>query len=166
MVTQLGLHDNDLVLWTQLLAERLNAEMLGRLHAEHPDLRYAHGFLFQQLVDGPRPVGEVAANLGVTSQAVSKSVRELEELGYVGRGPHPDDARIRQIALTQKGRAAVQAGREIRAALNRELENALGERKFAATAGTLRDAVAARGAMPEVGARRVRPAQGLPSGRR
>jgi DNA-binding MarR family transcriptional regulator len=166
MIAQPGLHDKDLVLWTQLLAERLNAETLDRLHVEHPDLRYAHGFLFQQLVDGPRPVGEVAANLGVTSQAVSKAVRELEELGYVGRGPHPDDARIRQIALTTKGRAAVQAGREIRAALNQELEKSLGEPRFSAAAITLRDAVEARGAMPEVGARRVRPAQGLSSGRR
>ena len=31
MVTQPGLHDNDLVLWTQLLAEVLNAEILQRL---------------------------------------------------------------------------------------------------------------------------------------
>src|SRR3954454_8703667 len=81
MVTQLGLHDNDFVLWTQLLGEVLNVEVLGRLQAEHPEIRYAHGFLIQQLVKGPRAVGEIAANLGVTSQAVSKTVRELEALG-------------------------------------------------------------------------------------
>jgi hypothetical protein len=51
MVTQPRLHDNDLVLWTQLLGEVLNAQMLERLRAEHPDVRYSHGFLIQQLVE-------------------------------------------------------------------------------------------------------------------
>ena len=78
MVTQPGLHDNDLVLWTQLLGEVLNAEILERLRAEHPAVRYSHGFVFQQLVEGPRPVGEVAENLGISSQAISKAARELE----------------------------------------------------------------------------------------
>ncbi|HKE79485.1 MAG TPA: hypothetical protein VKB54_09265, partial [Solirubrobacteraceae bacterium] len=81
MIAQPELQDKDLVLWTLLLAEVLNTETLERLRIEHPDVRYSHGFLFQQLVEGPRAVGEVAENLGVTSQAVSKMVRELEALG-------------------------------------------------------------------------------------
>jgi DNA-binding MarR family transcriptional regulator len=166
MIAQLRLHDNDLVLWSQLLAERLNAETLEALGRDHPDLRYAHGFLIQQLVDGARPVGEIAANLGVTSQAVSKSVKELEALGYVGRAPHPDDARVRQIALTDKGQAAIQATRDVRATLNEELETALGGEAFAAAARTLRAALDSRGGMPAVAGRRVRPAQGLSSARR
>src|SRR3954453_21201584 len=90
MVTQPGFHDKDLVLWTQLLAESLNASMLDSLRKRgHPELRYSHGFLFQQLVEGSRPIGEIAANLGVTSQAVSKSVRELERLGYGSREAEP-----------------------------------------------------------------------------
>ena len=40
MVTQPELQDKDLVLWTQLLAEVLNVEVLERLSAEHPDVRY------------------------------------------------------------------------------------------------------------------------------
>ena len=138
MVTQPELHDNDLVLWTQLLAEVLNAEVLARLRGEHPELRYSHGFVFQQLVEGPRAVGEVAENLGVTSQAISKAARELEALGYVERTPDPVDARVRRLALTARGRAAVESGRAIRAALNRELADALGaERRAQAAAGTL-----------------------------
>jgi DNA-binding MarR family transcriptional regulator len=154
MVTQPGLHDKDFVLWTQLLAEVLNTEVIERLRAEHPDLRYSHGFVFQQLVEGPRPVGEVAENLGVTSQAISKAARELETLGYIERTPG-EDARVRRLALTDRGRAAVQAGRDIRAALNAELAAALGEERVLAAAATLRDALSARGAMPAVRARRV-----------
>jgi DNA-binding MarR family transcriptional regulator len=160
MVTQPGLHDKDFVLWTQLLAEVLNGEIVERLRAEHPRVRYAHGFLIQQLVEGPRPVGEIAANLGVTSQAVSKTVRELEGLGYVERGSDPGDARVRRVALTERGRAVLEAGRAARAQLNRELAEALGAERVAAAAATLRAAVEARGALPAVGARRIRPADG------
>jgi DNA-binding MarR family transcriptional regulator len=146
-------------LWTQLLGEVLNGQMLERLAVEHPRVRYAHGFLIQQLVDGPRPVGEIAENLGVTSQAVSKTVRELEGLGYVARSADPADARVRRVALTERGQALLEAGRAIRAQLNAELAEALGADRVAAAAGTLRAALEARGAMPAVGARRVRPSQ-------
>ena len=155
MVTQPELHDKDLVLWTQLLAEVLNGEMLTRLRGEHPELRYSHGFVFQQLVEGPRAVGEVAENLGVTSQAVSKAARELTSLGYLERTPDPVDARVRRLALTDRGRAAVEAGRTARAELNRELAGALGAERVESAARTLRDALTARGAMPAVRARRV-----------
>jgi DNA-binding MarR family transcriptional regulator len=157
MVTQPGLQDKDLVLWTQLLAEVLNGEIVERLKAEHPHVRYAHGFLIQQLVEGPRPVGEIAENLGVTSQAVSKSVRELEALGYLDRSSDPADGRVRRVALTDKGRSLLDASRASRAALNAELAEALGAERAAGAAATLRAAVAARGAMPLVQARRLPP---------
>jgi DNA-binding MarR family transcriptional regulator len=160
MVTQPGLHDNDLVLWTQLLGEVLNAEILERLRGEHPHVRYSHGFLFQQLVEGPRPVGEVAENLGVSSQAISKAARELEALGYVERVVGDEDARVRRLALTVRGRAVVEAGRELRAAINAELAEALGSERVQAAAHTLRAALEARGAMPAVRARRMPPPMG------
>ena len=40
MVTQPGLHDKDLVLWTQLLAESLNAAILDAAWAELQDVGY------------------------------------------------------------------------------------------------------------------------------
>jgi len=162
MVTQPGLYDKDLVLWTQLLAETLNTRMMDGLRERgHAQLRYSHGFLFQQLVEGARPVGEIAANLGVTSQAVSKSVRELEALGYVSRSADPDDARVRRVALTDRGRDAVDAAREIREALNSRFASALGDERAAATAAALADAVRESGALDAVLGRRVPPAQGL-----
>ncbi len=145
------------MLWTQLLGEVLNAEILERLAAEHPHVRYAHGFLIQQLVEAPRPIGEIAENLGVTSQAVSKAVRELEALGYVERWSDPADGRVRRVALTEKGRAVLEAGRAARAAVIRELVEALGAERADAAARTLKAALEARGAMPLVRARRLRP---------
>src|SRR3954463_10844285 len=129
MVAQPELHDSDLVLWVSLLAEVLGSESLTALRAEHPEVRFAHGFLFQQLVDGPRPVGEIAGNLGVTSQAVSKTVRELEQLGYVARGPDPADGRVRQVGLTEHGHAVLEAGRAARAELNAAVIAEVGEER-------------------------------------
>jgi DNA-binding MarR family transcriptional regulator len=143
VVSQPWSQDDDLVLWTLLLAEELNAAALERLRREHPAVRYAHGFLFQQLVEGARPVGVLAEALGVTSQAISKTSRELERLGYVRRTRDPRDGRVHRLALTDKGRAAVRAGGEIRAQLNRELEQALGAERAHAAARALRAALAA-----------------------
>ncbi len=167
MVTQPELHDKDLVLWTQLLAESLNASMLDALRERgHSELRYSHGFLFQQLVEGARPVGEVAAALGVTSQAVSKAARELEALGYVERVADPADARVRKLALTRRGRDAVEAGRDIRASLNARFSETLGAGRVRTAAATLADALDAVGGLDAVRGRRVRPAQGLSRGGR
>jgi DNA-binding MarR family transcriptional regulator len=143
VVSQPWSQDDDLVLWTLLLAEELNAAALERLQRQHPAIRYAHGFLFQQLVDGARPVGVLAEALGVTSQAVSKTSRELERLGYVTRTRDPRDGRVHRLALTAQGRAALRAGGEIRAQLNRELEQALGPDRAHTAARALRAALAA-----------------------
>ena len=150
------------MLWTQLLAEALNTRMMEGLRERgHPGLRYSHGFLFQQLGDEPRPVGEIAASLGVTSQAVSKAVRELEALGYVRREADPADARVRRVGLTASGRDAVEAAREIRASLNARFAETLGAERAQAAAATLADAVRESGALDAVRGRRVPPAQGL-----
>jgi DNA-binding MarR family transcriptional regulator len=120
---------------------------------------YSHGFLIQQLVQGPRPIGEIAEDLGLTSQAISKAVRELEALGYVDRSGDAADGRVRRVALTDRDRAVLDAGREIRAALNAELAAALGTERAETAAGTLKAGLEALGAMPAVEARRVPPSQ-------
>jgi DNA-binding MarR family transcriptional regulator len=151
MVAQPWLQDNDLVLWTLLLAEDLNAAALARLQEEHPDARYSHGFVFQQLVGGPQPVGALAQQLGVTSQAVSKTATELERLGYLKRVRDADDGRVHRLALTERGHQALQAGRDVRADLNRQLEAALGPERARTAARTLRAAAAARARMAAPG---------------
>lgn len=159
MVAQPWLNDKDLVLWAQLAGELLSAEVLARIRAAgHPDARVSHGFLVQQLVDGPRAVGDVAAALAVTSQAVSKLAGEMERLGYVRRAPAPSDARVRLLELTDRGRDLREAARTARAAIDGELREALGSERVAAAAATLMDAVKARGGMEAVLGRRVRPA--------
>jgi DNA-binding MarR family transcriptional regulator len=83
-------------------------------------------------------------------------VAELEGLGYVRRRVGDGDARRRLVELTDRGRAAVQAGRDARAAVGAELAAAIGQERARAAASAIADALEARGAMDAIRARRVR----------
>lgn len=90
-------------------------------------MRRAHGFVFQHLIDAQPTIGQLAELLQVTPQAASKSVVELETLGYVRREPDPIDSRLRRIVLTDQGRDAVATSRRFRAELERALRDDVGE---------------------------------------
>ena len=125
--------DVDLVTAVHLAGLALTAETVRRLHAAgFADLRTAHGFVVQHVVTGPRPVGEIAERMGVTQQAVSKSVGELVALGYLERLPDREDGRVRLIGLSERGRAAVETTRRIRAEVEAELTAVLGADQAAA----------------------------------
>jgi len=108
---------------TALVQEQLASEGFG-------DLRFSHGYVFQHLIDGEPTVGELAAQLGMTQQGASKSVAELERLGYCERVPDTADARIRRVRLTGRGQEAVAAARQSRAALDQRLASRFGEQRL------------------------------------
>ena len=101
-------------------------------------------------------MGKAAERLNVTQPSISKSVADLERRGYVERRADPDDARARRVALTERGRAVIEAGRRHRAALESELAERLGPQRVDAARRLLLDAVAALGGEPAVRGRRVR----------
>ena len=121
------------------------------------DLRFADGVVFQHLVPGPRTIGALAERLGVTQQGASKAVTDLERRGYVRREADPEDGRARRVALTERGEAAIAAGRRHRAALERELGAKLGTERVEAARETLLEAMEAFGGAAAVRGRRVRP---------
>jgi len=148
----------DVVLAALFAGLALNERVAARLHADgFEDVRFSHGFVFQHLVPGPLAVGELARRMGVSQQAASKAAAELERLGYVERAPDPADARVRRLALSARGRAAVEAGRAARAAVADELAGVLGPRRAETLRRTLLDALAAAGGLDAVRARRVPP---------
>jgi len=121
----------------------------------HGDLRFSHGFLFQHLVDGERTVGDLATRLGVTQQAVSKVVAELEALGYLERADGAGDRRRRPVRLSARGRAAIARARKARLAVERRLEARCGARAVASARAVLADALEALGGADAVRGRRV-----------
>jgi DNA-binding MarR family transcriptional regulator len=147
----------DLSLASQFAGWAMADEIQRRLAEDgFADLRFADGFVFQHLVGGPVTIGALADRLGVTQQAASKSVADLERRGYVERAADPEDARARLVALTARGRAAIGGAREHRAALAGELADRLGARRVDAARRLLLEVIAALGGEAAVRGRRVR----------
>jgi DNA-binding MarR family transcriptional regulator len=91
------------------LTQRIHEGVVAR---GFPDLRPAHGFAFARLAPAGATVTDLAAHLGVTKQAASQLVDEVERKGYVERRPHPGDARARLVVLTERGWACTRAAEE------------------------------------------------------
>jgi DNA-binding MarR family transcriptional regulator len=150
--------DLDLSLASLFVGYALNDEVQRRLHrAGFEGLRFSHSFLIQHLVADARTVGELAQLMGVTQQAVSKTVGELESLGYLERRAPATDARVRLVTLTQRGRRALESARDARAEVVGELRRKLGARRVDTATSVLREVLRAQGALPDIRRRRVRP---------
>ena len=148
----------DLSLASLFTGWALADEVQRRLAAEgFTDTRFADGVVFQHLVGGPVTISTLAERLGVTQQAASKSVVDLEKRGYLSREPDPADARARQVVLSARGEAVIAAARRHRTALDSELRQALGPDRVEAARLLLVDALNLLGAAPALRARTSRP---------
>ncbi|HEY7093680.1 MAG TPA: MarR family transcriptional regulator [Ktedonobacterales bacterium] len=150
--------ERDLVMLLTALHAGATAAVTRRLDdAGFADLRPAHGYVFQHLVEGPMRVTELARKLGMTAQGASKSVIELERMGYVVRQSDPGDQRNRPVALTQRGWEAIEAARVARAAVNAELMKAAGPGAGEELMAMLQRLAERTGGLRELLARRLRP---------
>ena len=124
----------DVGLLTLAVAGGITAAMRERLAASgFDDVRDSHGYVVQGLLAGDTTVTALAARLGVSVQAVSKSVTELERAGYVRRGHDPDDfvhasrsGRARHFRPAYSESEAKQSGKEVPARLRRRVRDLFG----------------------------------------
>lgn len=150
--------DHDLVLLFTALNAACDADVLRRIAAAgFADLRPAHGYVFQHIMEQPIRVSDLARRLGMTAQGASKLVIEMEGMGYVLRHPDPDDQRNRFVALTDRGWAAIEAGRAARAAISADLRNVLGDADGRALLEALQRLAEHTGGPRELLGRRPRP---------
>jgi DNA-binding MarR family transcriptional regulator len=84
---------------------RAHADALPRTHAE------TLGYLSRE---GPRTIAELAALRRVKHQSMSRTVGELDSLGFVSRAANPADARGFVITLTPAGAVALDTDRAAR----------------------------------------------------
>ena len=70
----------------------------------YDDVRPAFGYVLLALREQPTTATDIALLLGVTKQAASKLVDEMEQGGYIERETHSEDARAKKIGLTARGR--------------------------------------------------------------
>ena len=66
------------------------------------------GALLRIFRGGKSCVSDIGDNLGVTSAAASQMLERLVQQGLILREEDPDDRRVRQIALTDRGRQILQ----------------------------------------------------------
>jgi DNA-binding MarR family transcriptional regulator len=129
--------------------EAVRERMLAGLHERgHDDLVAAH--LNVLLYPGPENMSpsELAAQMGVTKQALNYLLGQLETLGYLTRRPDGADQRLKRVHLTPRGRAVGAAMREIVMEIEAEWTEQLGSRRFT----QLRDALAQLSAITRLAA--------------
>jgi DNA-binding MarR family transcriptional regulator len=122
--------DLDLPTLVSLAGTAANEHLLDLLHrAGFEGIRISHGYVIQHLIESQPTIGELAERLGVTQQAVSKTIAELEGLGYVSRWKDDFDSRVRRVGLTDRGRAMLAQSRADRAELDKAVGSDLSEAK-------------------------------------
>lgn len=131
------------------MTDRFHERLAGR---DLEPLRPAHGFVFRYLATQPSATAvDLAAHLGVSKQAATKTVAELVDWGYVHRTPHPTDRRAHALTLTGKGRSYLRFADGLWAELEEEFAAVVGDERLA----VLRDALEAYLAGTESGIRPV-----------
>ena len=113
-------------------ARIVNERAIARLRSETGlPVRVAHTLLFPHVdFEGVR-LTELAEKLGVSKQAVGQLVDELEQMGALERVSDPRDGRAKLIRFSSRGREGIFQGLGVLAEIERELESALGAKRFA-----------------------------------
>jgi DNA-binding MarR family transcriptional regulator len=106
------------------------------------------------LAGAPQPVANLARNMGLTRQAVQRTVNELHGEGVVTFASNPHHQRAKLVALTDKGRAAYAAATRRQVPWARRLGQRLDASDVAAAIRVLKALTAAleqaRGTNPDV----------------
>ena len=136
--------------WADELQRRLAAEGFA-------DVRFGDGVIFQHLVENDLTVTDLAERMQVSQQAASKAVADLRARGWLQQQVDPTDGRARRVGLTERGRAAIEAARRIRAALVTETAALHSQDDLQVARRVLADAIARLGGDSAVRGRRVLP---------
>jgi DNA-binding MarR family transcriptional regulator len=70
-------------------------------------------------------VSDIGDHMGITNAAASQMVDRLVQMGLLARAENPNDRRVKQLTITDQGRALVEQGVEARSRWMAELTNAL-----------------------------------------
>jgi DNA-binding MarR family transcriptional regulator len=107
--------------------DAIRQRMQDDLHAAgFTDLVPAHSAVLRYPGPQGRRPSDVAAEAGMSRQAMNYLLGELEQLGYLERRDDPDDKRSRRIELTDRGRAVRRIMRDSVTNIEADLERQLG----------------------------------------
>ena len=75
-------------------------------------------------------INEIAQRKGVSKQAISKLVAEMEEMGLLEVRPNSKDSRSKIIKFRTKGPYAISKGFKVLEKIDSDLKQQIGEKKF------------------------------------
>lgn len=105
-------------------------ERVNRESGPNPPLRASHTALFPHLTSEGVRGADLAKKLGVTKQAISQLVAELEYWGVVEQVEDPKDGRAKLVRFTPKGEQGLLQGLTVLSALEEELSDKIGKRRM------------------------------------
>lgn len=116
------------------------------------DVRPTFGFVLLATRDRSTTTTELAGVLGVSKQATSKLLDQMEAAGYVTRSPSDGDGRLRTVTLAARGHALLDAVEGIYAELETGWAQLVGKSELERLRTTLTDVVLAtnEGRLPGV----------------
>jgi DNA-binding MarR family transcriptional regulator len=119
-------------------------EMTEHIHTRlaeqgHPQIRVAHGNVFQFLDDEGTRVSDLAARAQMTKQSMGELVAHLEAHGYVERVPDPSDGRAKLVRPTASGHAVYPLAVEAIAEVEARWAERIGEPKLRRLRGLLEE---------------------------
>ena len=84
---------------------------------------------------------ELGRTMGIDPSTMVALLDGLEEAGLATRRPHPDDRRAREVAITAKGRRALERGRQLNGEVEDEVLKGLSKSERRQLLGLLRQAL-------------------------
>ncbi|MEV0646361.1 MarR family transcriptional regulator [Phytomonospora sp. NPDC050363] len=121
--------------------------VLGGLHDQLAEegfegIRFVHGSVFRTIDPEGSRLTTLAERSGLTKQAISELVDDLQDHGYLERVVDEADRRAKIIRLTEQGRRAQAAAGRILADIERRWSRLLGGDQAAALRGALEQVIA------------------------
>ena len=134
---------------------------VDRLHAGldetgFEDVRPSFGVVFRALRDGPLTLTGLAGRLGVTKQAAAKVVSEMVATSLVQRTASRTDGRAKELALTDRGRAAMSTAISLGSSIEASLREQVGAETVAALRRGLEGFIVQAGDAEDLARRRSR----------
>src|SRR3712207_6584303 len=121
-------YDAPLARLLMLAAGRLAGELRERMVAAgFDDVRPSHASVCAHVPPEGIRLTDLADRAGMTNQAMSELVRDLEALGSLRRPDDPADRRARLIAFTDRGWTAVRTALGIFRDIEAELADRIGQ---------------------------------------
>lgn len=113
------------------LGRTFEKRALSALHADgHLGLRPSHFAVFSYIGLGTVRVSELADRAQQTQQGMGKTLRELEQMGYIERAIDSQDRRAKAIKLTKNGRKVAEYIAKTFSAIRKEQAEQLGQKDY------------------------------------